>query len=258
MKIISNLLIILLFSVNLYAAKIVSLSPSITEIIFALGAGQSLVGNTTYCNFPKEAKKIAKIGAYPTPSIEKIFSLHPDIVLGMKAGMSRNIKKKLDEIKIKSKFYDSNNLKDIKYIIKDIAHITNKNPDKLINEIDKLFNNKNKIKYTGVFLVSTSPFIAVGNTSFVNEILKCGGIKNIVNSKRPYPIINEEFILEKNPDIIIISSMSNNNIQNIKNMIKKFSLSSKLFIVDADIYNRPSYRIVNACMDLRKRVKSMK
>src|SRR5919108_826674 len=65
--------------------RIVSVAPSITEILFALGAGDQVVGDTTYCNFPEAAKAKPKVGGYTTPSLEAILSLRPDQVIMMKS-----------------------------------------------------------------------------------------------------------------------------------------------------------------------------
>ncbi|MGA1847095.1 helical backbone metal receptor [Deferribacter abyssi] len=242
-----------------YGLRIVSLSPSITEVIFALDAGKMLVGNTTFCNYPEEAKYVTKIGGYVNPSIEKILSLKPDIVLGMKEGMDKTIKVKLDELHIKSKFYSASSVSDIKFIIRDIAKITGKTSDKLIEKIDKYYSDNFPIpKYTGIFLVSVTPYIVAGKKTFVDEILKCAGVRNLVGNLYGYSQINEEFILEKQPEVIMLAFMSNKINKLVKEVIKRFSLNSKLLIVDSDLYNRPSYRIVDACIDLRKKLKSLK
>src|SRR5215471_4641651 len=70
------LLLLLVFSSH----RIVSTAPSITEILFALGAGDQVVGDTIYCNYPEAAKTKAKIGGFTTPSIELILALNPDLV----------------------------------------------------------------------------------------------------------------------------------------------------------------------------------
>ncbi len=261
MKLIKYYILFIIFFLipfNCLALKIVSLSPSITEIIFELGAGNTIVGNTTYCNYPEEAKKITKIGSYAKPSVEKILSLKPDIVIGMKGGLDKSLKTKLNELKIKSIFYDSKNIDDIKNIIKDIAVLTNTKPDKLLNKINDLFNNYPKQKVTGIFLVNVSPIIAVGKNSFVNEIMKCAGVKNIVNTKKSYPLINKEFIITQKPNVIILSYINNKNTLEIKKMLKTFLPDTRLIKVNSDIYNRPSYRIADACMDLRKKIKALK
>ncbi len=258
-----NIIIYLFFSIiifmplNALSLRIVSLSPSITEIIFALNAGDFLVGNTTFCNYPEKAKHISKIGSYAKPSLEKIYMLKPDIVLGMKSGTDRTLKMKLDEINIKNKFYMASTVKDIKFIIQDIAKITNKDPLPILKWIDKYFKNYPKETARGIFLINISPMIAVGGSSFVNEILKCAGVRNIVISQKPYPLINKEFIVREKPDIIILSFLGEKNYKIVTDLIKIFKLKTKLLKVNSDIYNRPSYRIVDACTDLRKKIKEL-
>ncbi|HEX5711492.1 MAG TPA: helical backbone metal receptor, partial [Sulfuricurvum sp.] len=75
------LLLMLLWS-NLFAAqRIIALSPSINETLFALGAGDQVIANTEYCNYPPQAKNRPKVGGYFSPSLEKILALNPTIVI---------------------------------------------------------------------------------------------------------------------------------------------------------------------------------
>lgn len=71
--------------------RVISLAPSITENLYLLGVGDKIVGNTTYCDTPDDAKKKEKIGTYIQPNIEKIVYLKPDIVFIMKEGMKKEI-----------------------------------------------------------------------------------------------------------------------------------------------------------------------
>src|SRR5437867_8908882 len=75
--------LVLLLALSHY--RIVSAAPSITEILFALGAGDQIVGDTTYCNYPEAAKAKAKIGGFTTPNVEAILALRPDQVIMTKA-----------------------------------------------------------------------------------------------------------------------------------------------------------------------------
>src|SRR5689334_23079642 len=76
-------LLLLLLAWTLAPHRIVSTAPAITEILFALGAGDQVVGDTTYCNYPEAAKTKAKIGGFSTPSVELILALNPDLVFMM-------------------------------------------------------------------------------------------------------------------------------------------------------------------------------
>ena len=80
--------------------RLISMAPSITEIVFQLGISDNLVGVTKFCNYPKEAKLISKVGGFLDPNLEAIISLKPDLVLLLEA--ENDVKLKLDSLKIKS------------------------------------------------------------------------------------------------------------------------------------------------------------
>ncbi len=247
--------LIVFYSVNAYALRIVSLSPSTTEILFKLGLGDDIVGDTLFSNYPEKARKITKVGSYIKPNLEKILKLKPDYVIGMREGMNKDTAKKLKELGIKSKFYASRNVKDIVFMIKDIARLFNKNPKPVIENIMRYYKKFPPCDKTGIFVVSFSPLIVATQNTFVNDIMRCAGIKNIIKGKyTEFIMIDKEYILKKQPDYIIISMGVKKQIEQAKVFIKQFHLKSKLLVVDPNIYNRPSYRIVNACSDLRKKV----
>ncbi len=254
-KILFLLLILLFFAVNSYALRIVSLSPSVTEIIFKLGAGKDVAGDTLFSNYPKQAARLPKVGSYIHPSLEEILRLHPNYVLGMREGTDERIKAKLDELGIKSRFYRARNVEDIIFTIQDIAKLLGKNPKPVIKRIRHFYSSYAKSGKTGIFLVSIEPLMASTQNTFINDIMKCAGINNIVKDNAlEYITIDKEFIVEKQPDFIIVSLGIKRQIEAAKRLIERFHLKSKLLIVNPNIYNRPSYRIVNACLDLRKKV----
>jgi len=253
-KLVFALLFVIFYSTNSYALRIVSLSPSTTEILFKLGLGNDIVGDTLFSNYPKRAKNITKVGSYIRPNLEKILELKPDYVIGMKEGMNKSTQDKLNELGIKNRFYPSRNVDDIIYTIRDIAKIFHKNPYALVAKIEKYYKNFPPAKKTGIFVVSVQPLIVATQNTFVNSIMRCAGIKNIVQDKAlEFIIIDKEYIIKKQPDYIIVSLGVKKQIEMARSFIKRFHLKSKLLIVDPNIYNRPSYRIVNACSDLRKR-----
>src|SRR4030042_1612597 len=80
--------------------RIVSVAPNVTEILFALGLGDRLVGISSYCQFPPEALKKEKVGGYINPSLEKIVALRPDLVIGIAEGDLKTFVDKLAKLKI--------------------------------------------------------------------------------------------------------------------------------------------------------------
>ncbi len=233
--------------------RIVSLAPSITEILFALGAGDMVVADTLFSNYPEAAKRLPKVGSYAHPSLEKIAALHPDYVIGMKEGPSRDVAIKLKEMGIRCKFYSAKSVDDIIWIIKDISRIVHKNPEPLIERIKALYNHLPPPKATAVFLVSLKPLIAATNNTFIDSIMACAGLRNIVhNSSLEFIILDREYLLENQPDCIIVSIRLKNVKEMAERLIKELHLRSHLLVVDPDIFNRPSYRVVQACLSLRK------
>src|SRR5690348_11176158 len=108
---------LLLFAASGAAAdapqKIVSLAPSVTETIFALGHGKALVGVTTYCDYPPEAKQIAKIGDFMNPSIEAVAAKRPDLVIGVAGATDPTRAREMERLGMKVVLLPLQNLDDI-------------------------------------------------------------------------------------------------------------------------------------------------
>jgi len=105
--------------------RIISLTPATTEILFALGLGQNIVGDTTYCNYPPAAQKKEKVGAFSNPDIEKIISLKPDIVFTTDEEQNR-LTRSLKKLDIKTFQVAPRTINELISSIKDIGKLTNK------------------------------------------------------------------------------------------------------------------------------------
>ncbi len=235
--------------------RIVSLAPSVTEILFALKAGDMVVGDTLFSNYPEEAKKLPKVGSYAHPSLEKIVSLHPDYVIGMVEGPPKDVAVKLREMGIKTLFFRARNISDIVHMIERIAEVVHKNPDPLVSRIKALYSHTPPPRAKAVFLVSLKPVMAATNRTFINSIMACAGLENPVKSRSmEFVVLNREFLLQNQPDYLIVSMGVKGAKKMAENLIKSLHLHSRLLMVNPDIYNRPSYRVVQACLDLRSRI----
>ena len=113
-------LFILILGVNLFAGeRVVTLSPSINEIVFALGEGKSVVANTSFCDFPEESKNIKKIGGYNNISLEKILEVKPTVVIGQ--DYDNKLNSNLNALNIKTLIYKTNTISSIKNTINDLG-----------------------------------------------------------------------------------------------------------------------------------------
>ena len=103
--------------VSAFPKRVISLAPSLTQMVFDLGAGHTLVGRTARCDQPPEALKIREIGAYMSPDLERIIALRPELVLSPETGMRKEVVDRLTELGIPTFVDNSNTLDDIVHTI---------------------------------------------------------------------------------------------------------------------------------------------
>lgn len=252
------ILFIFFCAFNLYAGqRVVSLAPSVTEVVYKLGGGDRLVGVTNMCDYPPEAKKIDKVGSYFRPSVEKIVSLRPDLVLGMEEGFTASVKDRLDTVGIKNGFYKAQNLNDIIFLITDIGKRLNLPSKSVTDRMKKVFAVKPPVKAKGIMIVNIDPVIAVGGGVFINDILACGGFDNLLKSSTAkYPRLSLEGVYKLNPDYVLYSRMDSvAGINILKAKLDRTGLKTKYLALDPDLFNRASYRVADACLFLRESFK---
>ncbi len=250
---------ILLFVLTLSAnERIISLSPSITEIVFALEKGESLVATSSYSNYPPKAKTLPVIGGYTNPQLEKILSLAPTLVIGQT--FNQATLKKLKRFKIKTLKVKLKTIEDIKNSIALIAKEIDSTKDKkLIQDITNATNKNSKTnKPHSVMIVyglredlRNATYIAGHNIFFEDIIHSCGNTNAYTATSTAQPVLNYENIIAINPDQIIIlhshATESNVDIQKaLKGWYKLPTNASKngnISIVDKNYIHIPSHRI---------------
>jgi iron complex transport system substrate-binding protein len=247
--------------------KVISLAPNLTEILFDLELGKKIVGNTTYCNFPEDAKKITKVGDLLSVDYEKILSLKPDLIFITTEGNTKIVYDKLLALKQKVFVLNPQNFSDIKKNYLTIAKIFNReksaqekiNSWKAIEDSIKIIS-ENSPKSKAMFLVSSYPVILAGGKTFINEYLKILNLENIANdSKVMYPVFSREEILRRNPDIILSTTHSESN----DNFFEKYAewknlkavKNKNVFYLNPDIYFRPGPRYIEALKDLHQKIR---
>lgn len=239
--------------------RIISLSPSATEILFAIGAQNQIAARSDFCDFPENAKNIPSVGGFDgkTLSIEKILSFSPDFVY-LTNGMHNYLIPFLQKHNIAYYISVADSVQTVLQEIAEIGKITDHQlqAQKLCNQIKQDLQkiaeqNKSKPKVTVYWEVWTPPYMSAGKNSFINEIITyAGGINIFSDIEQPYPVVSEEAILMRNPQIIIIPNStvggttavtSRKNWQNIS-AVK----NNKIYSVDTNIISRPGPRISQA------------
>lgn len=241
--------------------KIVVLDPAVVETFYMLGGESKItaIGKTAMSEiYPVEkTKNLANVGTITKPSIEKILSYTPDLVI--LNAMAASTGESLKELKIPFIINTAGNISDILLNIKIYGDITGKKAEaeKLyINSEEKLNNLKKKVKESplnlkGAVLYTVSPMMGFNEKSLPGEILDILGVENIAdNLIGDKPIITQEFLLKKNPDFLAgaMSIKSAKDIANSNPAVKETTAGKKgnFFIVDSSKILRGSPRIFEA------------
>ncbi|WP_300669936.1 ABC transporter substrate-binding protein [Desulfoluna sp.] len=239
--------------------RVVSLAPSITEIVFSLGKGALLAGVTRYSDYPEEAKKLPRVGSYIRPELETIVNLKPDLCLAVKDGNPKKTIQRLKAFGIPVYTVSPEGIDTILRSIKEIGGLLNAK-DEAQNITEKMSTQLAFIdravaqaphKPLIFFQIGISPIVSVGKNTFLNEMIQRAGGENAVTSPRPYPRFSKEQVLALAPEIIIITSMARNDIFEV---VKKEWESwpslpavktKRIHVVDSDILDRPTPRVVD-------------
>jgi len=236
--------------------RIVSLSPASTEILFAVGAENQIVAVSDFSDYPPQAKNLPKVGGFDgkTLSLEKILSFNPDFVY-LTNVMHNHLIPHFESLNIYYYLSDANSFDQVKNEILQIAKITghSSNGENLVKEIDSSINKINSQNQLGekptvYWEVWNSPFMSVGNSSFINDLIKtAGGINIFQEIAQAYPTVSEETIVAKNPQIIIIPQNSGITVDSVKNRNGWSQIDAvkndKIFIVDDNLLTRSGARI---------------
>ena len=237
--------------------RIVSLAPSNTENLFALGLGDRIVGVTDYCDYPPEALKKPKIGGFTTINIEKILKLNPDLVVASYGNGEQNIET-MRSLGLKVIAFNPKTIKDIERNILILGKITGKEEKakEIVNFMErKVKESKNDFKRRPkvMHILWHDPIWISGSNTFIDELIRIAGGENAFSDLEGWKIVSKEDIMVRNPDVILVSSGSGMGGKG-KNYIYEWVMQldidavkrKHVYIVDADLISRPSYRIVYA------------
>ncbi|WP_434580782.1 helical backbone metal receptor [Sulfurimonas sp. NW15] len=253
-------LLIPFFILNLWAnERVVSLSPSITEIIYGLHRDNLLVATSSYSLYPKAAQKLPVIGGYQTPNIEKIIAFSPTLVIGQT--FNQNTLNRLKKFHIKTLMLRLKTLSDIQNSIKKLGETlaAQKNAKKLNTNITNALTNAKKSKHPHSVMIvyglkedlRNGIYIA-GHDIFFNDIIKaCGNTNAYTAHTTNQPVLNYENVIALNPEqIIILHSHATEPNVNVKKALQnwyalptKAAKNKKISVVDEDYLHIPSQRV---------------
>ena len=253
--------------------RVVSISPHITEILFAIGLDEEIVGVTNYCVYPPEARMKGKIGGYIDPNLEKIVSLKPDMVLFDKTIIPAEFPERLSDFNIRCIAVETRSVEDIYVTIEEIGVVTGRESEAkdLVESIKEglgLITSrvKEEERKRVAIIYGNEPIFIAGKRSFADELISfSGGINIAKSSLAEYPRYSIEEIVVADPEVIIDASMgtdiSEDSLIKVRERWEKWSSISavrnnKIYIIDVSLITVPGPRIVETIRKLNSLIES--
>ncbi len=241
--------------------RIISIAPSSTEILYALGLEENIVGVTTNCNYPPEAAEKPKVGDYKMNE-EKILELNPDLVIG-DASLNYQTIESLKGLGINVLATSASSVAEIPEVIRQVAKTTGreKEGEEIIarmlaeqEEITAKTAGLEESERPRVLVLLDDLLWSVGSGTFFNDLIEMAGGRNIMaDSDRPWMQLNEEIILERDPDVILITysgltpeSFMSNPVWQGLSAVK----SKRVYLIDQDKTSRPGPRITQGLKEI--------
>ncbi len=193
--------------------RIVSLAPSLTETVYALGLEDKLVGDTDYCDYPADATKKHKVGGAINPNMEEVAALKPDVVLVVKSLNRLETVRALEQIGIPVYSTDPHTVKDVVASMKKLSGVLGSQEagdavnEKLENRLAAVHTKLNGVAAKRVmFVVWTEPLISVGRKTFIADVLEQAGGMSVVESKQDWPQFSLEEAVRLQPEYLVFAS----------------------------------------------------
>jgi iron complex transport system substrate-binding protein len=238
------------------AQRIVSLAPSLTESLFAIGAELRIAGVTTFCNYPERARDIPPVGGMINPSIEAIVSRSPDLITLSMEGNTRTDFTKLTSLGIPVYVSNPRTLSGIYHSIEQLGILTGLTAqartliDSLKRKEQVLRSAVSPQPVSTLFFVSLQPLIVAGKNTLLNELLTIAGARNIADGlPGNYPVISREVVLHENPEVLLLTTDLAGDSETLTALFPEWTLLNairqhRVYRLNTDVVSRPGPRAV--------------
>lgn len=192
------------------SARVVSLSPSTTEAVFAIGAGSLLVGRSTYCDYPPEVSRLPAVGGYADPSLEAIVALSPTLAVGARGPAGPALEQALQAHSIATFFPETESIAQIEQMLEALGQRLGHGAG-AAEAVARIEAERRRVaaavagrsRLRVVLLFDVAPIVAAGPGSFPDELLKEAGVENLIKKGGAYPTVDIEHLLALDPDLVL-------------------------------------------------------
>ena len=246
-------------SVQAVPTRVISLAPSVTEMLFAVGLDREIVGVTPFCDYPPAASQRPKVG-YANPSLEQIVALDPDMVIAPAEFLRSDLLGKLEELKIPTLVLVARSLQDIEKHLRLFGLVFNRSAeaDTVIGAMrQRLEAAAARVRRSPpvrvLYVLNSQPLITVGPGSYIHELLERAGAVNIAASaSTAYPRIGMDTVLMGDPEILLFPVGKTETVPAAdREAWKRWTdltavRTGRLHTVPSDVINRPGPRVLEA------------
>lgn len=233
-------------------SRIVSLSPNLTEMLFAVGAGERVVGTDDFSNFPRAARSIPKVGGMQ-PNIEKIAALRPDLVVASTEGNQPNLAPALQAAGIPLYVVKTDRLADVVPAMRRLGRVVRaRETERAAAAVEQAIARERRPRATKtrlMFVVWTDPLYVAGGGTFTEDLMQLAGGENAV-AVAGWPQYSLESMLAAPPDILLYPRSSVTSAQIVALRLRLPGVTTRVVPVDDDIFQRPGPRVADAARTL--------
>jgi len=249
--------------------SIISLTPSNTEILFALELGDKVMAVSEYCNYPLEAQNKIKIGGFSTINIEKVVSLKPDLVLAT-GGVQEAVVEELERLGLTVIALNAKSIEEVFENIRLVGkaagqleaarELTTKLEQRTKAVTDKAKDLPDSQRPRVFYEIQYEPLMTAGPGTFIDDLIHLAGGVNIASdAAAKYPVYNLETLIERNPEVIIISFWHGSiaaSVEGVKSR-KRWQIidavkNNRVYGINADLVSRPGPRIVDGIEEMAR------
>lgn len=238
------------------ATRIISLAPNVTETLFAIGAGQLIVGADEYSNYPPDAQRIPRVNNHATANYERILALAPDLVIAWQSGNSGPVIPRLRSLGLPVFVIEPRTLEDIADVTRRLGLLTGQRDEAQrraeefeaeLVRLRQLFSDTTPVSV--FYQIWNEPLITLNGRHVVSDVIRlCGGVNVFENAAPLVPYVNIEEVISANPDVIIASGSRGESPAWLAMWNRWRTLSAvrkgHIYAVHPDLIQRHSLRIV--------------
>ncbi len=246
--------------------RIISLSPTVTETLFEIGAGDALIGRTQWGNFPPEADAVPSVGDGLNPNIEVLVARQPDLVIFYPSAMNGAAMRRLTDLGIATSVLRTDRLSDVVTVTRELGRLTGHTDSadvlavRFQNRIDSLSNTRLELDVTVLILAWWDPPIAIGHASFQHEMVEIAGAHNIFSDiRKPSAQVSIEEIASRDPELVIVFGRDDipEFVTRPEWQVVEAVKNRRLLVFNGSEFARPSLRIPAAIAKIRLELERM-